>query len=133
MGSETMLVIISDNSTDVADEIHEYSIYDLSAPFKLRSINLIDKQLTRPVTALSTHTSSLVGLRTHQDGNEFLTVVQMGRPQVGSVLADIPSQGNLLSLVKVADAVVGETIQRSQENANLMKHFGNEISITRFY
>lgn len=119
-----MLVIISDNSTGVDDEIHEFSIYDLSNPFKLRSIDLIDKQLVRPVTALVTKTSSIIGLRTKLDGSEFVTLVQLSRPQVGSVLADISSNGNLLSVVRIADGIVGETIQNSN-SGHLMKHLNN--------
>lgn len=99
--------MISSNSTDTDDEIHEYSIYDLSKPFKLRSINLIDKKLSRDVTAYTTKSSDLVGLRTNFNGTEYLTIIQRDRPQVGSVLDDIPIQGNLLSIVKVSDFVIG--------------------------
>lgn len=66
------------------------------------------------MTALTAPKSNLVGLKTNLDNTSYLSIIQMGRPQVGSLLADIPLQGNLLSLVTVAEYVIGETIPQRQ-------------------
>ena len=63
-----MLVLISDNTTGVKDEILEYGIYSYYQPLTLRNIDLVDKILVRPVQAYSIPDSNIVGVKTTKDG-----------------------------------------------------------------
>lgn len=108
-----MLVLISDNTTGVKDEILEYGIYSYYQPLTLRNIDLGDKILVRPVQAISVPNSNIVGVKTTKDGMEYVTFIKMEQPTVGSIIYDTVTDHNIFSLVKSYDSIVVESIPRS--------------------
>lgn len=94
----------------------------------MRSINLIDKRVARPVQVYTVDQADIVGIKTSSVNNtECITFVRTDMPQVASVIDDINTNGDLISLVTTTDSSIVERISKSQ---NLIK---SSLTTVRLY
>lgn len=73
----------------------------------MRDINITDKTVTFPVQVYTVDKGNIVGIKTNtSEGTECLTFIRTGQPQIGSVVDDIETNGDLVALVSTSDSSV---------------------------